>query len=68
MFKYLVENTLLLSNTQIGSRLRKSTINTTFLLHSEVEYNKMNKLKTSVLFLDVKGVFDYVSKNRLLLC
>ena len=63
---YLAETTTLLHPSQIGSRLRKSAIDTTLLLQNQVEVNKANKLKTSTLFLDVKGAFDYVSKNRLI--
>jgi ribonuclease HI len=62
---YLAETTSLLHYSQIGSRLRKSAIDTTLLLQNQVEVNKANKLKTSTLFLDVKGAFDHVSKNRL---
>ena len=36
------------------------------LLQNLVEANKANKLKTSTLLLDIKGAFDYVSKNRLI--
>ena len=50
----------------MGGRLHKSAINTTLLLQNEVETNKSYKLKTSTLFLDIKGAFDHVSKNRLL--
>ena len=50
----------------MGGRLYKSAINTALLLQNEVESNKSYKLKTSTLFLDVKGAFDHVSKNRLL--
>ena len=50
----------------MGGRLYKSAINTALLLQNEVEANKSYKLKTSTLFLDVKGAFDHVSKNRLL--
>jgi ribonuclease HI len=63
---YLAETTSLLHYSQIGSRLRKSAIDTTLLLQNQVEVNKANKLKTSTLFLDVKGAFDHVSKNRLI--
>jgi hypothetical protein len=50
----------------MGGKLYKLAINTTLLLQNEVEANKSYKLKTSTLFLDVKGAFDHVSKNRLL--
>jgi hypothetical protein len=63
---YLAETTNLLHYSQIGSRIGKSAIDTALLLQNEVEVNKANKLKTSSLFLDVKGAFDHVSKNRLI--
>lgn len=63
---YLAETTTLLHPSQIGSRLCKSAIDTTLLLQNQIEVNKANKLKTSTLFLDVKGAFDHVSKNRLI--
>jgi ribonuclease HI len=63
---YLAETTILLHNSQLGSRLKKSAIDTALLLKNEVELNKTNKLKTTALFLDVKGAFDHVSKNRLI--
>ena len=50
----------------MGGRLYKSAIDAALLLQNEVEANKSYKLKTSTLFLDVKGAFDHVSKNRLL--
>ena len=56
----------MLNYTQIGSWLERLAIDATLLLYSEVEYNKMNKQKTSVLFLDIEGTFDHVIKNRLL--
>src|ERR1700691_3452145 len=63
---YLAETTSLLHPSQIGSRLQKSAIDAALLLKNEVEVNKANKLKTTTLFLDVKGAFDHVSKNRLI--
>src|ERR1700693_6325193 len=50
----------------MGDRLYKSAIDTTLLLQNEVESNKSYKLKTSTFFLDIKGAFNHVSKNRLL--
>ena len=50
----------------MGDRLYKSAINTALLLQNKIELNKSYKLKTSTLFLDIKGAFDYVFKNRLL--
>jgi ribonuclease HI len=63
---YLAETTILLHPSQIGGRLKKSAIDAALLLHTEVELNKSKKLVTSTLFLDIKGAFDHVSKNRLL--
>jgi len=63
---FLAETTSLLHNSQIGSRLYKSAIDAALVLQNEVEVNKANKLKTSALFLDIKGAFDHVAKNRLL--
>ena len=61
----MAKTTSLLHPSQIGGRLKKSAIDAALLLSSEVELNKSKKLKTSTLFLDVKGAFDHVSKNRL---
>ena len=46
--------------------MKKSAIDTSLLLTSEVEQNKRIGRKTTALFLDFKGAFDHVSKNRLL--
>ena len=63
---YLAETTCLLHPIQIGGRLKKSAIDTALLLTNEVEQNKLLGLKTTTLFLDVKGAFDHVAKNQLL--
>jgi Reverse transcriptase (RNA-dependent DNA polymerase) len=63
---YLAETSGLLYNSQIKGRLKKSIIDTALLLTNEIEANKQLKHKTTILFLDVKGAFDHVSKNRLL--
>jgi hypothetical protein len=63
---YLAETSGLLYNSQIKGRLKKSTINTALLLINKIEANKRLKYKTIILFLDVKGAFDHISKNRLL--
>jgi hypothetical protein len=63
---YLAETTHLLHPSQIGGRLKKSAIDTALLLTNEVEQNKALGLKTSTLFLDVKGAFDHVAKNQLI--
>src|ERR1700709_678607 len=63
---YLAKTTNLLYISQIGSRLYKSAIDVALLLKNKVKVNKTNKLKTTTLFLDIKGAFDYISKNRLI--
>lgn len=63
---FLAETTTLLHPSQIGGRLKKSAIDAALLLNNEVELNKQHGLKTSALFLDVKGAFDHVAKNQLL--
>jgi ribonuclease HI len=63
---YLAETTSLLHPSQIGGRLTKSAIDTALLLTNEIEQNKLLGLKTSTLFLDVKGAFDHVAKNQLI--
>ena len=63
---YLAETTTLLHSSQIGSRQKKSAIDTALLLTTEVEANRRLKKKSSALFLDIKGAFDHVAKNQLL--
>ena len=63
---YLAETTDLLHDSQIGGRLKKSAIDAALLLKNEVEINKNAKLKTSTVFMDVKGAYDHVAKHRLL--
>ena len=63
---YLAETTDLLHPSQIGGRRKKSAIDAAFLLTDEVQANKGRGLKTSTLFLDIKGAFDYVAKEQLL--
>ena len=62
----MAETGPLLHNSQLGGRKKKSAVDTALLLTNYVEQNrKMNK-KTSAVFLDVKGAFNHVAKNRLL--
>jgi hypothetical protein len=63
---YLAETSSLLYNSQIGGRLKKSAIDIGLLLANKVEQNHLKGYKTSVLFLDIKGAFDHISKNQLL--
>lgn len=65
---YLAETTDLLSESQIGGRMKKSAIDAAMLLRNWVEGNKQSKEghKVTTLFLDVKGAYDHVAKQRLL--
>ena len=63
---YLVKTSHLIYNNQIGGRLKKLAVDAAILLILEVELNLRYKLKTSALFLDVKGAFNHVVKNRLI--
>jgi Reverse transcriptase (RNA-dependent DNA polymerase) len=63
---YLVETSGLLYNSQIKRRLKKSIIDIILFLINKIETNKQLKHKTITLFLDIKGAFDHVSKNKLL--
>jgi hypothetical protein len=51
---------------QIGGRKRKLVIDTAILLTDFIKTSKKKGKKTSTLFINVKGAFDYVAKNRLL--
>jgi hypothetical protein len=48
----------LLHDSQIGGRRKKTAVDIAILLASS--------WNSSVVFLDVKGAFDYVAKGRLL--
>jgi ribonuclease HI len=63
---HLAETSPLLHPTQIGGRLQKSAVDASLSLTSLIQDNRAAKMTTTTLFLDVKGAFDHVSKNRLL--
>ena len=58
----------LLHHTQMGSRKQRSAIDTALLLQHYIQQQKATRKNniTSVLFLDIKGAFDHVSKPKLL--
>ena len=62
----LAESTNLLHISQIGGRKQKSAIDAALVLTSELQASKHARLKSSCVFLDIKGAFDHVAKNRLL--
>ncbi len=63
---YLASTTNLLADSQIGGRVQNSALDTAMALMHEIESNQKKKEITSALFLDIKGAFDHVSRNRLL--
>src|SRR5215469_3636034 len=50
----------------MGSRPKKSTIDSVLSLVHDIQMAKHRKKKTSTIFLDVKGAFDHVSVYQLL--
>ncbi|KJZ71458.1 hypothetical protein HIM_09144 [Hirsutella minnesotensis 3608] len=65
---YLANTTGLLSPSQLGGRKQRSAIDTALLLlhHIQKEQESNKRAITSTLLLDIKGAFDYVSKEQLL--
>ena len=51
----------------MGGRKQRSTINAVLRLTHEIQKARRKKLVSSCLMLDVKGAFDNVSKERLLI-
>jgi ribonuclease HI/endonuclease/exonuclease/phosphatase (EEP) superfamily protein YafD len=65
---YLANTTGLLSPSQLGGRKQRSAIDTALLLlhHIQKKQESNKKAITSTLLLDIKGAFDYVSKEQLI--
>ena len=63
---YLAEKHHLLDPEQMGGRKQRSATDAALALIHDVEVARSEKQVMSVLFLDVKGAFDNVSKSRLL--
>ena len=65
---YLANIGGLLHDTQLGSRKQRSAIDAALLLMHYIQQQKAKRKRsvTSVLFLDIKGAFDHVSKPKLL--
>lgn len=62
----LAETTDLIHPSQLGGRKKKSAIDAALLLTDWVQNMKKAGLRPTTLFLDIKGAYDYVSKNQLL--
>ena len=65
-FCYLAEATDLLHNEQMGGRRYRAAIDAVLCLLHDITKANNNKHILSILFFDVKGAFDHVSKARLL--
>ena len=65
---FLANTSSLLHSTQLGSRKQRSAVDTALLLQHYVQEQRTKRKGnvTSVLFLDIKGAFDHVSKSKLL--
>ncbi|TVY45816.1 hypothetical protein LCER1_G007207 [Lachnellula cervina] len=64
---HLAETTLnLLYNSQIGGRLKKLATDVGAILADYIYSNCKRKKITSTLFLNIKGAYNYILKNRLL--
>ena len=62
----LAETTDLLHPTQLGGRLKKSAIDAALLFYNNIQQQKKKYRTTTTIFLDIKGAFDHVAKNKLL--
>ena len=68
--EYLANTTSLLQDSQLRGRKQRSAINAVLLLLNNIQ-SKNNRKKARqriaiILFLDVKGAFNYISVNQLL--
>ena len=64
---YYAETKNLLYKEQMGGRKQRSAIDAALRLTHEIQKARRKKLVSSCLMLDVKDVFDNVSKERLLI-
>lgn len=63
---YLAATDNLLYKDQLGGRKQYSAIDAVMSLVHDIQLKKHEKLKTSIVFIDVKGAFDHVSSDQLL--
>ena len=59
------EVTDLLYEDQIGGRKQRSAVDAVLSIIHDIQLNKHEKLKTSAIFMDIKGAFDHVFSNRI---
>ena len=68
---HLANTTELLHGSQLGGRKQRSTIDAALLLVQHIEEQRLlrkapSKTITSTIFLDIKGGFDHVSREKLI--
>ncbi len=63
---YIAETTNLLEINQISDRKQKSAIDAVMTLVHDIQLAKHENKATSVLFMNIKEVYDHVSANHLL--
>ena len=68
---YLANTTELLHSSQLGGRKQRSTIDAAMLLVQYIEEQRLSRKVpsntiTSTIFLDIKGGFDHVAKEKLI--
>jgi Reverse transcriptase (RNA-dependent DNA polymerase) len=63
---YLAETIDLLHSEQIGEHSQKSATDAALALTHDIQLARTEGLKSSCLFLDIKGAFDDVFTNQLL--
>jgi len=63
---YIAEKHALLDSLQMGGCVQRSAIDAALLMLHEVQRAKRHREVPSALFIDVKGAFDHVSRERLL--
>ena len=63
---YFAETTDLLHFDQIGNKKQKSAIDAAISLLSDIEINKHEKKLISILFLDIKNVYNHLNKSQII--
>ncbi|OXV05133.1 hypothetical protein Egran_07099 [Elaphomyces granulatus] len=68
---FLANTSSLLHSSQLGGRKQRSAIDTALLLVHHIEQQRLSRKVassaiTTTLFLDIKGAFDHVSRDKLL--
>ncbi len=65
-YLYSISDSNILYYDQIGGKRQYSATDAAFSLVHDIEMARNEKLVSSALFIDIKGVYDHVSKRRLI--